>query len=158
MDQVKICSKCKERKWQWNFYKDKTKPSGLSAYCKDCKLQQGKQYWKKYKEPLTAQNKEWKEKNHHRMQILMQRWSWKKSGITMTEELYQKLWKQQNGKCAICGFHQILFKKRLAVDHNHKTGQVRGLLCGNCNNKVVKVLEDYSYLIEPALRYLKFYV
>ena len=41
--------------------------------------------------------------------------------------------KKQKGCCAICGKNQNLFKHRLNLDHNHKTGQLRGLLCYYCN-------------------------
>jgi len=43
------------------------------------------------------------------------------------------LFKQQKGRCAICGKHQNEFKRRLNLDHNHTTGQIRGLLCYYCN-------------------------
>lgn len=49
----------------------------------------------------------------------------------------QKLSDAQNGKCAICQKPESHFRMRLAVDHNHKTGQVRGLLCYRCNKFVV---------------------
>jgi len=47
-------------------------------------------------------------------------------GITLKK--YQALWDTQGGLCAICGK-----KKKLGVDHNHKTRKVRGLLCTRCN-------------------------
>lgn len=52
-------------------------------------------------------------------------------GITTVE--YNKFYKSQNGKCAICGRHQTKFKQKLAIDHDHATGKIRGLLCMNCN-------------------------
>ena len=48
-----------------------------------------------------------------------------------------EFFKKQDGKCAICGKHQSLFKRRLCLDHNHKTGQLRGLLCFYCNKRVI---------------------
>lgn len=44
---------------------------------------------------------------------------------------------RQNNCCALCGRHESSFKRRLNVDHNHKTGQVRGLLCYRCNKFIV---------------------
>lgn len=58
---------------------------------------------------------------------------------------------KQNGKCAICGKDEKEFKNRLAVDHNHKTGLVRGLLCYRCNKFVVG-----RHNFETALRLLKY--
>lgn len=46
---------------------------------------------------------------------------------------YNELFEKQTGCCLICDRHQNNFKIRLAVDHNHKTGKVRGLLCSKCN-------------------------
>lgn len=59
----------------------------------------------------------------------------------------------QDGKCAICKKPQSEFKKRLNLDHNHKTLQIRGLLCYRCNKFVVG-----RHTFESALsliRYLK---
>jgi len=60
--------------------------------------------------------------------------------------------KKQKGKCAICGKKQSDFKKRLNLDHNHKTLQIRGLLCYYCNkfrvgrNDLKTALELVKYL------------
>lgn len=55
-------------------------------------------------------------------------------GITSLE--YDKMLVAQGNCCYICGRHQIEFKKRLCVDHDHTTGSIRGLLCTNCNAKL----------------------
>ena len=55
----------------------------------------------------------------------------RKYGITLDD--YEQLLKDQNYRCAICGHHCDKFKNGLGVDHNHKTGETRGLLCVNCN-------------------------
>ena len=52
-------------------------------------------------------------------------------GISLKD--YNRMLKEQGKLCALCGRHQEEFKNRLAVDHNHKTGQVRGLVCFYCN-------------------------
>jgi hypothetical protein len=49
----------------------------------------------------------------------------------------QKLSDKQQQCCAICKKHESEFKKRLAVDHNHKTSKVRGLLCYRCNKFLI---------------------
>lgn len=68
----------------------------------------------------------------------------------MTLEQYDKMFKEQNGVCAICGGSQ--FTNRLSVDHNHETGEVRGLLCSTCNPKL-GIVEDKDF-IKKALSYL----
>lgn len=50
----------------------------------------------------------------------------------ITGEQYWALYEAQGGRCAICRWASGK-TKRLAVDHDHKTGQVLGLLCGRCN-------------------------
>lgn len=55
----------------------------------------------------------------------------KKYGIG--EEEYNHLLMSQSGRCAICQREASDFKRKLAVDHNHTTGKVRGLLCVKCN-------------------------
>jgi hypothetical protein len=52
-------------------------------------------------------------------------------------EQYDLLLKKQDNKCAICKRHSSEFPKRLSVDHDHKTGEIRGLLCTHCNRYVV---------------------
>ena len=54
----------------------------------------------------------------------------------ITVEEYNKKSKEQKNKCAICNKHRNKFKRNLAVDHCHKTGQIRGLLCIICNVNV----------------------
>lgn len=48
-------------------------------------------------------------------------------------ELREKLIAKYGNNCAICGKSSSTFKKRLSVDHNHKTNKIRGLLCFRCN-------------------------
>jgi hypothetical protein len=49
---------------------------------------------------------------------------------------FDRLYQIQQGKCAICLVHSTEFKRTLAVDHDHRTGMVRGLLCDGCNAAV----------------------
>jgi hypothetical protein len=52
------------------------------------------------------------------------------------DAIYQAFFVLQEGKCAICGKHQDAENRRLALDHDHETGVVRGLLCFSCNGKL----------------------
>jgi hypothetical protein len=69
----------------------------------------------------------------------------------ITSEEYDKILKLQKGRCAICGNFPKNF--RLAVDHCHKTGLIRGLLCWRCNNAIGK-FNDSQTLIFSAFVYL----
>lgn len=73
----------------------------------------------------------------------------------ITKQQYDELYKNQNGLCAIC--NQVPSGKgshaRLHVDHNHKTNEVRGLLCGKCN-WAIGYFNDNPELLEKAIKYL----
>lgn len=64
-----------------------------------------------------------------------------------------EFFKRQKGCCAICGKHQSSFKRRLCLDHNHKTLKLRGLLCFYCNKRLVGRL-DYPTALK-VVNYLK---
>jgi len=66
-----------------------------------------------------------------------------KYGLTLTE--YDALIVAQGGCCAICEKPSI----KLVVDHNHKTGRVRGLLCGLCNT-AIGILENSGWLSQAT--------
>jgi hypothetical protein len=68
-------------------------------------------------------------------------------------ETYNKMFSEQRGCCAICGVHQSEFDKSLAIDHDHVTGKVRGLLCILCNTALGKFKDDKN-LLSAAIRYL----
>lgn len=61
----------------------------------------------------------------------------------MTKDDYARLLEKQGGVCAICRrTPSSSVRKRLAVDHNHTTGKVRGLLCEPCNHGIGKLGDD----------------
>lgn len=73
---------------------------------------------------------------------------------------YGQIYAYQDGRCAICQ-RATGATKKLAVDHDHKTGLVRGLLCGPCNKIIGQLRDDrravmrlYQYLGEPPTYFL----
>lgn len=73
--------------------------------------------------------------------------------IGLTPEDRAKLEDEQGGKCAICKRHRSLFARALHMDHDHKTGTARALLCGPCNQLLGHARED-SRLLRMAADYL----
>jgi 5-methylcytosine-specific restriction endonuclease McrA len=73
--------------------------------------------------------------------------------FNITLEDYNKMFAEQEGCCAICNKHQSEFDKALAIDHDHKSGEVRGLLCMPCNTALGKFRDDTN-LLQSAIRYL----
>lgn len=75
----------------------------------------------------------------------------RRTGIT--NEQYEEKLKHQNGVCAIC---KDVCTRALAIDHNHTTGQLRGLLCNKCNRGIGYLKDDVATL-QRAVDYLKEY-
>ena len=63
---------------------------------------------------------------------------------------YATMFKEQNGRCLICG----LESQKLCLDHDHKTNKIRGLLCRNCN-AALGILQDDPALCCAAANYLE---
>ncbi len=89
--------------------------------------------------------------NHYRNKSLVRDF-----GIDLAE--YQRLFVEQKGVCAICSQPETEKRggktKWLAVDHDHSTGAVRGLLCTACN-KGIGLLQDSVAVLTSAIAYLK---
>lgn len=77
----------------------------------------------------------------------------KKNKYNLSKEEYYKLFLQQNNKCAICGC-EFTNEIKGFVDHDHKTGIVRGLLCSKCNS-LLGFANDDIYILTKAIQYLK---
>lgn len=114
------------------------------------KRYQRKRYLK-HQEFKKQYMKEWRLKNKHlynadkvKDKLLLTTYK-----ISLKE--YQQKLMNQNDCCAICNRHKSNFKKGLHVDHDHKTGKVRDLLCSVCNMNVA-VVENK---LEILLKYLK---
>jgi hypothetical protein len=124
MVKCKTCSTCKETKNITEFFKDSIRPDGYEYHCKICAIAK-------------------KDNNDLR----------KKYGITMND--YHIMFAAQNGKCKVCGTAELESGKfRMNVDHCHKTGKVRGLLCGGCN-RAIGQLKDSPELLRKAADYLE---
>lgn len=103
----------------------------------------------KLREQKRAEAKAWQKANPEKR--LDQRM--RKYGIT--GEIYQRILSRQGNRCAICRSENAGDRRgmRFHVDHNHKTGKVRGLLCNNCNLGLGK-FKDNPKLFHRAFKYL----
>lgn len=76
----------------------------------------------------------------------------------LTLEQYNEIYRVQNGKCAICKEEGFTLnpkqKLKIVVDHCHKTGRVRGMLCHNCN-RALGLLQDKVEYLQTAIGYLE---
>lgn len=76
-------------------------------------------------------------------------------GISLED--YNRLLSEQNGGCAICGTPPggNVKQKRLHIDHDHETGEVRGLLCQHCNQALGFLNDDVDRLMAAAVYLLQ---
>jgi hypothetical protein len=126
-DGYDYCNDCKETKLMEDF------PKSVGSYCKACLNIRTKN---------SPNYKENARKGHLKARY----------GITI--EQYDAMLKKQQGVCAICTNPETVNNKKwLAVDHDHNTGFIRGLLCHDCNTGIAK-LKDSQALLKSAIWYL----
>lgn len=80
-------------------------------------------------------------------------WRRDNPGFGLTADDLASLIEVQGGVCAICGRHPKLGGRRLAIDHDHQTGRVRGLLCYRCNT-AIGLLGDDPDVILRSMKYV----
>lgn len=129
------CKWCKQEKLWDQFRRDRYSSRGVSYECKECKSKYDKTHPKKYTD-------------NTKLHIALK----KTHNMTISE--YRELYEKQDGKCAICKNPAPLMGiGRLHVDHCHKTGTKRELLCHSCNSLIGFCKEDINRL-EAARLYL----
>ena len=130
----KTCTKCGVTKDITEFYKrgGKQSPNSRKNHCKECDK---KRVMDSY-DPIKYQEQHLK----------------RSYGLTLNE--YNEMLEEQDHKCATCGTTDPGGKHgKFMVDHDHKTGKVRGLLCKNCNIALGLVNDDTD-LIQKMINYL----
>ncbi len=161
---MKRCSKCGTEKDRTDFHKDSSRRDGLCVWCKACAKKNTDGYYQRNKEQvkekarisraqmgptrLAELNREysrrWRGRNpdYSRTAVLA------RYGLTV--ETYAAMLRAQGGGCAICGSTE----KRLHIDHDHRTGKTRGLLCQHCNHGLGNFMESPK-LMRAAMKYLR---
>lgn len=130
----RTCRDCGETKSVDDFYWETDK--GRFRYeCKACMGVKGKRYWERAGG------------SHQRRANLKYKYG-------LTEACYQELLEKQGGVCAICRRPPEGLGRKLAVDHCHSTGKVRGLLCSACNCGIGMLGDDRARVLAAA-EYLK---
>lgn len=148
---LKICEKCGKRRQRASF------ADQSATVCKFCLRQQEQEDLqllrneKRLQEnvqppPLSPRNEK---------QLRYQRGKSLRHNYNMTIDEYDMLFLTQMGVCAICG-NGMPQGKILCVDHDHKTGAIRGLLCPHCNHMLGYARDNISVL-KRAIRYLQKY-
>lgn len=96
----------------------------------------------------TAYNRDWRRENPERVREAVRRHHLKKK-YGLTPEQYNGMMEKQRWVCAICQGDNIN-GRRLAVDHDHATGKVRGLLCDRCNRGIGNFRDNVTFLLQAA--------
>lgn len=143
-----ICTKCGIKKEPSEFHERKDTKSGKRSHCKDCV---NKRNLSKYYLCEKTAKSHHKAARKHSLRV--------KYGIT--PEDYEEFLKVQGGVCYICGGKEERLRPRkfegpslLCIDHCHKTGKVRKLLCHNCNGALGQVKESIEVL-ENMIKYIR---
>jgi len=130
----KTCTQCGCEKHTEDFTKDASMEDGLNRRCKPC--------------IKSSRNKNPSGTNEY---IRYYKYS-KKFGLT--EDAFRGMLHAQNYQCAICSDILNVEEGKFAVDHNHSTGEVRGVLCRGCN-RGLGYLRDNPTILISASKYLE---
>jgi len=145
---MKKCSQCDVLKPLADFYNESRVKDGKQARCKTCHKKITEAYRKDNLEIYRKASLE----NWHSLSIEKKQERWiKRYGINAND--YKQLFEKQNGVCQICK-KCCSSRQFLSVDHCHKTGKVRGLLCVKCNT-ALGMLDDNAEYFTAAIMYLK---
>lgn len=151
---MKKCNKCLQIKQNKDFNKRKASKDGLNTWCKTCHVSSNMSWVSANKSKVLADKKKFYYADARRV-----RNKELKHKFDITVDQYDKMFVDQSGLCKICNKPETSNGrggklKYLAVDHDHVTGKVRGLLCAKCN-KGLGHFEDSIELLEQSIKYLE---
>ncbi len=148
---IKKCNHCKQDKDFDCFHKSSSSKDGLTNICKECISIKGKKNHLKNRDRNNKRHLEnyYKNRDKHRNIYLKKRYN-------ITLEIFYQMIQNQENRCAGCGklFQEDYYALSPVVDHDHETGEVRGILHWSCNTILGSVKEDINVLDGLAL-YLK---
>lgn len=133
---MKKCNKCSITKPLTEFFKDKSnKTNGHYSICKKCKTDSAMNWRAANKEQYNSNQRQQHKKNYERNRLYR---------YGLTPEQYNGMLQIQDNKCCTCSCAPKKTRP-LVIDHDHITGEVRGLLCYKCNRDMV-VVDDKEHL------------
>jgi hypothetical protein len=144
---MKRCSTCGEYKDENQFTRNRRAPDGLQWGCRACSNAAKKKWQAQHPE----KNAEYVRRHYAKKPDGYYSQTLKKYGLTLED--YHALVEQQDGLCLVCNVAPEE-GERLVVDHCHKKGHVRGLLCQRCNRSIGSFQDDPD-LLRAAASYLE---
>lgn len=146
---TKRCRACGRVRKIADFHCRSKAVDGLQGECKKCKRAYARAYVRQNRDVMVARTRDWVKANPVRAKASSRRYRLR-SQYGLTESQYGLLIQKCKGCCEICGKKP----KKLHVDHCHKTGIVRGLLCQSCN-QALGFFRDNPNLLKAAIKYLR---
>ena len=113
------------------------------------KHHQHREYVRTHYAQVKAKDKEWRKRNYEKI-----RHYGLKNNYSASLQEYELIWKSQGYLCAICKRPRLPEEKAFCLDHNHETGELRGILCHKCNMGLGYFKESTDSL-RHALEYLE---
>ena len=153
---MRECKKCKVSKSTDNFFKRKNYKDGFDTSCKSCRREIYKKWYnsEKGQEKTKKYSKEYYSREDVRER---QRRNRIEKTFNISYNDYEKMVIFQDNKCEICGNPETDSRhKFLSIDHNHRTKEVRGLLCNLCN-KALGLFKDNLTVLKSAVKYIRKY-
>lgn len=152
MSATKVCAKCGGEKPATKEYFASGGKTALHSYCRDCYREWRRAWTADNRDRVRATQKKWVAANHEKMKAKRIRRGLRNRGVTEAD--FKRMLAAQAGVCGICGGDRTRTgATRLSVDHDHKTGVVRGLLCSSCNFGIGYFRDDPK-LLATAILYL----
>lgn len=149
---MKKCAKCEiEKSTKTDFYGHSLTKDGFHNYCKDCLSLYQEEFLSKNKQKIKERDKKRKRIYNAKPEVKerLKEKNLKQYGLSL--DSYEEMLKKQDFKCKICNKQN---KSVLAVDHDHKTGRIRGLLCFSCNVILGNAKDDEKILLK-SIEYLR---
>lgn len=125
----KVCCLCMEDKPLEEFYQ--ASRGGRLAQCRTCRVVLRRAWYRKNPEKGVAQVQRWQRANPEKVRASSQRRNAKKYGLSLLDRA--EMLRLQSCRCAICSGLLTPGARGHAIDHDHDSGKVRGLLCIRCN-------------------------
>jgi hypothetical protein len=160
---VKRCKKCGETKPLELFYADKACRDGRRPECKACTSAARRVYYRANRKKVIGRVVAWQRDNKERYNARQREYrkrnpdkDWPghlKRNFGLTVDEYESFVAAHSGRCAIC-CDEAAAGKRLHIDHDHNSKNVRGMLCVRCNNGLGQFRENPA-LLERGIDYLE---
>jgi hypothetical protein len=151
---MKRCARCQKEKPLDAFSRGRGRPA---SWCKECSAEHARAWYEANREKVLADRKVWYEANRERINAKQREYrrlnperkrAYRlKYEFGITVEDYNRMVEDQGGNCAICLLPPAgtgRNTQRLHIDHDHETGEIRGLLCHACNTSLGQLAEDHE--------------